>query len=190
MKPQFNAAFWKWFKKSKVVNKRGEPLPVYHGTDYDFSKFEQRKGSIVTIFEAEEIDRVGFFFTVKKSFAESFSNTKRVLKCYLSLQNIADFSTNEDFEGLLDELEDKGIRRRWIMTGEMWEKFDGGDGKRFVEDLIDLGYDGAFIDESDDDGKTVQSYVAFCPHQIKLVDNDGTWDADDSDIRSNPRRRK
>jgi len=28
--------------------------------------------------------------------------------------------------------------------------------------------------------------VAFEPHQIKSIDNDGTWDADDVDIRSNP----
>jgi hypothetical protein len=30
------------------------------------------------------------------------------------------------------------------------------------------------------------SYAAFYPWQIKSIDNDGTWDTDDPDIRSNP----
>jgi hypothetical protein len=30
-------AFKQWFKDSKVVDKKGDPLVVYHGTAYDFS---------------------------------------------------------------------------------------------------------------------------------------------------------
>ncbi len=182
---KLNAAFWKWFGDSKVI-KNGKPLPVYHGTDADFTAFTKQKGSVVTFLDSEEVDRTGFFFTPNKEFAKVFSKSGRVLKCYLSIKNPADFTTNEDFESFLEDLEDEGVNRRWILTGDMWEKFDGEQGQEFVTTLIDMGYDGAKIDETDDDGKNVVSWIAFYPKQIKSVDNDGTWDADDADIRSNP----
>lgn len=182
----FNPAFWKWFGKSKVVNSKRKPLVVYHGTDADFNTFEKTKGSVVTFISVEKVDRTGFFFTPNKKFAAAFSKSGRVLACYLSIRNPADFTTNEDFESFLEDLEDEGVNRRWILTGDMWEKFDGQEGKEFVDTLIDMGYDGAKIDEQNDDGKTVESWIAFHSHQIKTIDNDGTWDADDPDIRSNP----
>jgi hypothetical protein len=33
---KFNAAFWRWFGKSKVVDARGRPLVVYHGTRFSW----------------------------------------------------------------------------------------------------------------------------------------------------------
>jgi hypothetical protein len=33
-------AFWAWFGKSKVKDRKGRPLVVFHGTDSDFSKFD------------------------------------------------------------------------------------------------------------------------------------------------------
>ena len=33
-------AFWSWFGNSKVKDKQGRPLVVFHGTDSDFSKFD------------------------------------------------------------------------------------------------------------------------------------------------------
>ncbi len=48
------------------------------------------------------------------------------------------------------------------------------------------GFDGIFV-YKDGDGIRPISYVAFSPTQIKLAKgNDGTFDADDPDIRSNP----
>lgn len=43
----FNAAFWKWFGASKVVDKRGAPLLVYRGEYGPASKaFATRRGTI------------------------------------------------------------------------------------------------------------------------------------------------
>lgn len=40
-----NPEFKKWFEGSKVVDKKGEPLTVYHGTDKPFSKVSMKKGA-------------------------------------------------------------------------------------------------------------------------------------------------
>lgn len=58
------AAFKKWFGKSKVVDADGKPLVVYHGTI---------RGGFVE-FDLEKIDKhhSGFFFTNKRSVAESY----------------------------------------------------------------------------------------------------------------------
>lgn len=39
-KPNFSPEFKKWFGASKIVDKNGNPLPVFHGTDKDFSSFD------------------------------------------------------------------------------------------------------------------------------------------------------
>ena len=38
--PLDNPAFRRWFGDSKVVDERGEPLVVYHGTAADFDTFD------------------------------------------------------------------------------------------------------------------------------------------------------
>ncbi len=54
----------------------------------------------------------------------------------------------------------------------------------FTKMLKDAGYDGVITTKGDE-------MVAFYPEQIKsATGNDGTWDADDPDIRSNPRSRR
>jgi hypothetical protein len=63
-------AFKQWFKDSKVVDKKGDPLVVYHGTAYDFSEFSpERLGSNTGAPSAE----VGFFFTPRQKTAEYYA---------------------------------------------------------------------------------------------------------------------
>ena len=38
-----NSNFKKWFKNSKVVDKQGNPLVVYHGTNKSFNSFDKLK---------------------------------------------------------------------------------------------------------------------------------------------------
>lgn len=40
-----NAAFQAWFNGSKVVDKDGNPIPVYHGTDKKFQSFDLNKST-------------------------------------------------------------------------------------------------------------------------------------------------
>lgn len=186
----FNAAFWKWFGDSKVVKQDRDrtPLIVYHGTDKKFSHFEQRGGTIATILSVEKVQRTGFFFTTKRGVSELFAGKGGfVMPCYLSIQHPADFTKNE--RKLDDDLEAHGINLRWLNeTGEMWEKFDGEDGAALVKACKLAGYDGAIIKEYITEiAENVTVYIAFDPRQVKsATGNDGSWDSDDADIRSNP----
>ncbi len=54
---KLNAAFWKWFGKSKVVDANGEPLVVYHGTTHDFNEFKLDRSNIENHFGR------GFYFS-------------------------------------------------------------------------------------------------------------------------------
>ncbi|WP_455233387.1 ADP-ribosyltransferase-containing protein [Geopseudomonas aromaticivorans] len=69
--PGREANFASWFAGSKVVNGRGEPLVVYHGTDEAFTAFNT--------------DGEGAFFTTNREAAEDYGD--RVVAVYLSLQN-------------------------------------------------------------------------------------------------------
>jgi 2'-5' RNA ligase len=169
--------FKAWFRGSKVVDEKGQPLLVYHGTtNLGFTEFEQRPGTISTVFGPEHVQRTGFFFTPEKSFAEEFtgvdngagySREGRVMPVYLSIKNPADFS-NGISDKLLDQLTKAGMNDRWLLyAGEQWEMFDGEDGAMLVSKLKQLGYDGAIIVEPDENRKETLSYIAFSPSQIR-----------------------
>jgi hypothetical protein len=77
-------AFKKWFGNSKVVDKNGKPLIVYHGTSKDFTRFAPEKSA----------DGV-FHFTLNKDTASRFAISRaedgqagaNVLPVYLSIKN-------------------------------------------------------------------------------------------------------
>ncbi|MFK4705662.1 hypothetical protein ABIC83_002501 [Roseateles asaccharophilus] len=85
------ANFKDWFRDSKVVDSKGRPLVVYHGTDQDFAAFD--KGCIGNNFRADE---KGFFFTSSQLHASNYAENdtvglnKRlgamVMPVYISLQ--------------------------------------------------------------------------------------------------------
>lgn len=190
---KFNDAFCKWFGDSKVVknDRDRSPLLVYHGTPAKFYIFEQRDGTVATFIGVEKVRRTGFFFTTKRNVAQLFAGDKgHVMKCYLSIKKPADFTLR--LRKLDDEIEREGVNLRWLNDyGDMWEKFDGDDGAMLVAALMRLGYDGAIIEEYiQETTETIKVYIAFHPSQIKSAENDGTWDSDDPDIRSNPRRHR
>lgn len=57
--PAHAEAFTKWFGDSKVVNEKGEPLVVYHGTGYgsDFDEFNPHTPQSVFMLDGQEIQR-------------------------------------------------------------------------------------------------------------------------------------
>src|ERR1035437_1086439 len=65
-------SFKEWFGDSKVVDKNGQPLVVYHGTDKDFNEFGNKKGD-------------GFWFTSNKGHATSFGDKK--IPVFLNAEN-------------------------------------------------------------------------------------------------------
>ena len=50
-------AFQRWFEGSKVVDSKGEPLVVYHGTDKDFTEFVSRSDQRVWRQGGKELER-------------------------------------------------------------------------------------------------------------------------------------
>lgn len=153
--------FKKWFGDSKVVDKEGNPLVVYHGTHNDFNTFDKSKIGDNHWQSKSDAYGGGFFFTDKKNKAFS-GNIKEV---FLKIENPLIFS-----------LEDKyGYEPDYYSA----------------TDKIDMNPDNYFRQayENGNDGIMITTprgslYVAFEPNQIKLADGTNTtFDADNPDIR-------
>lgn len=85
MSEKFNKSFWKWFGDSKVVDKNGKPLVVYHGTSAPhFSRFKRSPRDIGihfgTIGQAE--DRMSYVTERGRN-----SEGLRLIPVFLSIQN-------------------------------------------------------------------------------------------------------
>lgn len=192
-----NDAFYHWFGGSKVRHKDGSPRVVFHGTSRTehFTKFK------TPAYFAENLEYVDPFM----EYSQTEDSAGWVLPCYLRIENPLDItalgtSTHdyEEFEGILSRSipNFEGVNfevdmRRdapWSFIRQLLRR------KLFVMLLNDAGFDGIYQVESNVwyDGKRTKSlrskvWIALNPSQIKsAVGNDGTWDVDDPDIRSNP----
>lgn len=178
--------FKKWFGDSKVTEPDGAPMVVYHGTDKTFDRFEQRPGITRILFSRFETERSGFFFAEDADLAKEYGD--HVLPMYLSLQNPADFTDNTThWDKIENGLVGLGWNPDFFRHGQVWEWFDGEDGKRLVADLKKLGFDGAKIQETGaEDAGFSDAWVAFEPTQIKSADkNSGAFDpSEDSFLKS------
>ena len=75
--------FKEWFGDSKVVDKNGRPLVVYHGTNAEFD-----------IFSKEKIKRgTGFWFSSNKETSKEYGDIKEF---YLSVKNPIDVNKNRN----------------------------------------------------------------------------------------------
>ncbi len=196
MSEKFNAAFKRWFKDSVVANEDGSPMVVWHGTNEEF-----------TVFTAGEF---GFHFGSKAA-AHMFGDP---VPYYLSIQNA--FIINKDLgdwkpEDLLRWLSsrvyhgpgtgiaesEKAIILREVanLRKKHAKVLDQDDdmvaqrqavytiGRPVRETFKAFGCDGI---RYKNEGEGGVSWIAFDANQVKLAENDGSWDADDPDIRSNP----
>lgn len=112
--PQFQA----WFGNSEVVDKQGNPLVVYHGTQGNFDEFKNEYGLI--------------FFTTKPDFASMYSGVSKwdqdnritlqdnqkipganIMPCYLKCEKLFDFRTQSA----------QAFARTYFDAGEM-DEFD------------------------------------------------------------------
>ncbi|MFD3300236.1 LPD38 domain-containing protein [Aquipseudomonas alcaligenes] len=168
-------AFKRWFGDSKVVDADGKPLVVQHGTDAEFTVFNQsRMGTFGT----------GIYFADSESNgAEAYGDN--VVSAYLSLQNPwvidvdpeSDGAFAEDFdhpgvEAILDLPNGRKILDKGKETGLF--------GSQLREELEGLGYDGVIATYPDGS----KEYVAFRPEQIKsAIGNNGDFDPANADIR-------
>ena len=109
--PEFKA----WFGDSKVVDKKGKPLVVYHGTNAEFTEFKAN--------DSGELDLGGgIYFTNKDYRAKNYGG--RVIPAYLSIKN--PFLTTDE----------TGLKK----LGKYGQQ--GYKSKEIREQLISDGYDG------------------------------------------------
>lgn len=158
----------KFFKDSKVRDKDGNLLVVYHGTGSDFTVFDKsRVGENYPV----GISDLGFYFTPYREDAVGYASNatsdrsgRRVMASYLNLKNPL---IVED-EGWGSAASQADIRHSDLMR---WAKDGGHDGiiVRSTDEIMD------------DDGTADAIYIAFNSNQIKDVTNENP--TEDTDIR-------
>lgn len=164
--PTETAEFKKWFGDSKVVDENGNPLVVYHGTDADFSVFSKELKGSNTIDAFNDAAKVGYWFTDDIEAITDNMNIKNLIPSYIKMEN----------PFVLDE---GGIQGPLKRLDKMAAK-DGAD--NLVKRLQAEGYDGIIFRDPEDMNGAYQ-YAVFEPTQIKSVNNRGTWDPTNPDIR-------
>ena len=210
--------FRRWFGDSKVVDERGRPLVVWHGSPRNVDPFY--------VFDFDRAIDLGMHFGTAASAFDVIGTRssyamhptsplwRHVRPFYLSLQHPVFLSDPGDwisqpYGGVavptLEQLFSRGIidEEQYQQAYEKVLAVREGPGKEqdvtkrrvlvsaIVRDaIIDAGYDGVkYTNESEDVGST--SWAAFFPEQIKLADGTNTtFDWKSPDVRRNPPKKR
>jgi hypothetical protein len=152
---QREANFKRWFGDSKVVDKDGKPLVVYHGTNADFRAFRPtRIGEFgPAIYFASTPAEAGAYAGVRRPGQEN--GAPNIIPVYLSLKNPYT----------------KGVDAFWKEFGR-----ENETDAQAIERAKSAGYDGVIEQKKDWRDKPFQHYIAFSPNQIKsAIGNRGTY---------------
>jgi GNAT superfamily N-acetyltransferase len=158
--------FRRWFGESKVVDKDGQPLVVYHGTskDQDFSKFNKKQTGIWFTDSTEQASSYAKENDSRKTVQvpgtwkyEEVNTSSRVYPVYLNIEN---------------PLKVEGdILKKWRSASN----YTKGN-KELISYAKRMGHDGLDFNNG--------IYVAFEPTQVKsATGNIGTFDPTNPDIR-------
>jgi len=159
--------FKRWFGESKVVDEKGEPLVVYHGTD---KEWDAARGPVFVSPDSEYAENFG------KSVKPLYVKSTQVL----DLSDIpAEFETGGRFS---DALSDAGIDvsdMKFYPDQEPHQHLTRHLGE-IIGKASAVGYDSIRISEYYEGGGKTKSWLVFSPTQIKsAVGNKGTFDPDD-----------
>lgn len=173
-------AFKQWFRKSRILDERGQPLQVYHGTPHDFEAFDPNKaGSNLD----DGFYGRGMYFSDNQSVARAVGSSMsdkpgRVITAYLSIQKPF------EMEDRAPHMEDPNLRA----VTEAEKKASGlafdergrpRDPRAWSRHLRAKGYDGITVYR--DGGQ--REFVAFYPTQIKsATSNSGAFNPDDARV--------
>lgn len=151
-----------FFKDSKVVDKQGQLLAVYHGTDEQFTVFDKSKFGSKT---DAGIYGQGFYFAAERGEALAYGASAK--KYYLNIKNPLVINRNTGYSSILDYyLKQRGIICK--TNGELVDLLNSGfiiPSKAEITSVIQQnGYDGVIYE-----GYAPSEYVAFEPEQIKLA---------------------
>jgi hypothetical protein len=171
-----------WFGDSKVVDKNGDPLVVFHGTnkgsekEIPFTSFERFSNNMI------KFEDLGFWFTDSKSTAKNFSKyideqgdnkVGHVFSGYLKIENPWILNGEQGFDDLIRVFKHK------TGTQELYESINKPENiELFIEYLKDRGRDGIIIKNVDFDksytgNEIVDYYVVLDSNQIKLTTGNG-----------------
>ena len=152
---------WENYPKnsSKVIDKNGEPLVCYHGTDNEFYEFDINKQRIGWLGK-------GFYFSENKIEAKDYG--KRLLKVFLNIKN--PFIIQGDIPN-----EDGTVKWALNREGQISERYSEVNASDISTTLKKFNNDGII------EGSMIS---CFYPNQIKLADGTNTtFDSDNPDIR-------
>lgn len=145
---------------------------AYHGTPYKFEKFDISKtGYNSTIFGRELVKRHCIFFTPDIHIAKGYAGDNGyIIEADLDIKKPFDMSKGIS-EKMEQDFEKFGGSLRWLYNYQSyWEKFDGDDGKTFIDILTKAGYDSAIInEESPHNNRGHLSYIVFNISQIHIT---------------------
>lgn len=192
--PEREENFKNWFGDSKLVDKNGRPLRLYHGTTNSFDQFSGE--------DAPYRGGLSSFFTGSKRFATDYATGNdggQIYPVHLKIENPFDYRKDwkqaHDFYDATGGVGDDYEANRILMGLGKTDSFDGGPGARgltpkdfatsvrrghwdalenpdFVEWLRRGGTDGVVMREGN-----ATNYGVFDPTQIKsAIGNRGTYD--------------
>jgi hypothetical protein len=186
--------FKEWFGESKITNKAGEPLVVYHGTTGEFPSFKHG--------ERDRLDGGwygrGFYFTPGEETAAGYARVRAVMSgedpkvspVYLSLQNpfVVERGYWPGSRGMRAAFIDKWGRAKFDEVAGTEGNTNISFGDRVNDWLAGQGYDGVIVKAHPDSpmvaGMVVplEEIVVFRSEQIKSTTNIGTFDPADPRI--------
>jgi hypothetical protein len=177
--PQFK----KWFGKSKVVDKSGNPLVVYHGSSKDFNVFS--KNNINE--PSGDYVGVGHYFAKKPETARKYGNNIR--EFYLNIENPIFINSEKDAKEFRDKIGDvfyKEYKNMFTQSVlDLYPKMGGEllyfqlkkkDPSLIQKAVIKMKYDG-LIDN------LYGQYAVFKANQLKsATNNKGTFNSKSDNI--------
>ena len=183
-------SFQRWFKESKAVDAKGNPLVAFHVTSHDFVEFDTGAGSKSDKkTHAAYSGQLGSWFTAPSLYQDNyepgnaeaavehfvennddgFKTGANTMPVHLSIKNPMEYS---DFESMLEDRD------------------SFSNIAAYKRNLEEQGYDGIVVRNSDTDGGVDRDdWVAFEPTQVKsAIGNNGQFDPTNPDIRKSADR--
>lgn len=141
----------------------------YHGTKEPFEEFEQRNGTVSTIFGSANVKRIGFFFSEKPEFATQFG--EHIMRCALHVDRWLDLRYGFA-DNVINQLVEMGVNANYLYNlpvEETWEIFDGEDASFLTDKLVILGFDGIIMIEYAEDQQPHTVYVVLDKNKIEIL---------------------
>ena len=154
-------AFYEWFGDSKVVDKDGRPLVVYHGTNADFDTFDIEKAQ-------DKQYKKGFFFTADKAAARMYGDI--IMPVYLKAET--DFYESKKTGKPIDYIHPKNDSRDiWIVfnPGQIKSVYNVG---AFGKENHNIYYQGGYTPDLFSFNNQAQANVKPVPLMVKKEVND------------------